>query len=512
MYPRTRLLASGLLAVVLVAYATLLEEPQLLVGAGIVGGWLLARQYAFVRDLTRALEVLTVEQETAHATIRTDDATTLRLTGTLAEPTPLELRLESGVPSTAVTSSVPATTLEAGETTASDEQVLQWPVSGRHEVDAVTVTAENADVRQSTAVGDGPTITVEPRASELVHVGVGGERIGTAYGEHDGGRLGSGDVPAEAREYVPGDTADRIDWKATARFGTTYVREYDTRTDRRTMLVVDHRSTLAAGPTGGSKFDHLREVALSMAETAHRSGDPVGLVTVDDDGIDSHLEYATAGSAYRRIRRRLFDLAPSDGRGVRDHRLTGEEARTHLTAISRHGADDDPFVRTVKPFYEERANGLDHVNVDSLPDGVRAAVNNQHQQLRTAIFTDDSRPGEVRETVALARARGNDVLVFLTPSVLYENDRLTALEQSFDRYVEFEALRRDLSRIDGVTALEVGPGDRLSSVLGAGAGRGRSGSSASSSSSSSSSSDSGTSSGTSRPGNGDRAYAGGEQG
>ncbi|RZV10921.1 hypothetical protein BDK88_2132 [Natrinema hispanicum] len=80
----------------------------------------------------------------------------------------------------------------------------------------------------------------------------------------------------------------------------------------------------------------------------------------------------------------------------------------------------------------------------------------------TVICTDDSRPAELRETVSLARQGGNEVLVLLAPSVLYEPGGLADIEQAYDRYVEFEEFRRELARIDNVTALEVGPTDRLS--------------------------------------------------
>jgi len=63
-------------------------------------------------------------------------------------------------------------------------------------------------------------------------------------------------------------------------------------------------------------------------------------------------------------------------------------------------------------------------------------------------------------------------LVLLAPSVLYEPGGLADIEQAYDRYVEFEQFRRELARIDNVTALEVGPTDRLSAVIEAGRSRG----------------------------------------
>jgi len=59
--------------------------------------------------------------------------------------------------------------------------------------------------------------------------------------------------------------------------------------------------------------------------------------------------------------------------------------------------------------------------------------------------------------------------------VLYEPGGLADLERAYDRYLAFEEFRRELAKLDGVTALEVGPADRLSAVLEAGRSRSRGG-------------------------------------
>ncbi len=72
----------------------------------------------------------------------------------------------------------------------------------------------------------------------------------------------------------------------------------------------------------------------------------------------------------------------------------------------------------------------------------------------------------------MARANDAAVTVFLAPTILYEPGGLADVERASDRYREFEALRRDLARLDRVRAFEVGPGDRLATVLESGRERG----------------------------------------
>jgi hypothetical protein len=52
---------------------------------------------------------------------------------------------------------------------------------------------------------------------------------------------------------------------------------------------------------------------------------------------------------------------------------------------------------------------------------------------------------------------------------LFEAGELADLETAYGRYREFEAFRTELERLGPVVAYEVGPGDRLSTLLSSGA-------------------------------------------
>ncbi|ELY62808.1 hypothetical protein C489_21066 [Natrinema versiforme JCM 10478] len=297
-----------------------------------------------------------------------------------------------------------------------------------------------------------------------------------------------------------------IDWKATARHATPYVREYEAETDRRTLLVVDHRAALATGPRANTKLEMLRGVAVAIAGAARRLNDPLGLITVGDDGITNHLELASPAVNYGSVRRRLLALEPtaatdaspttavsgrtdseaadnpSDSRSLS---TTSNAGASHAPFLQRHttpsdiqrvlsdleGADD-AFTRTLRPFYADRQVYRERIAEAPLYEAIQRGVTSAQGSLWTVICTDDSQPAELRETVALANRGGNEVMVLLAPSVLYEPGGLADIEQAYDRYVAFEEFRRELARMDGVTALEVGPADRLSAVLEAGRSRG----------------------------------------
>ena len=469
MYPTRRLWAAIALAAFLASLAVVTARPLLLAGSGLVGAWVLARQYRFLRTLEETVDDLTVQQAVGRSGVRTDDRVPVTLSASLERETPLALAIDAGLPTAAASESTLSVSLEPGETDGERTVEVSWPIAGRHRFDEATVRVSDGYLRETLSAGDAPTVTVEPPEPRRIHVGEGGDRIASAYGEHEGDGHGSGVEPAELREYVAGDTADQIDWKATARLGSPHVREYEASTDRRTLLVVDHRAALATGRRGETKLEYLRDVALAMAGSARRLGDPTGLLTVGDEGITTRIDPETTPATYTRIRRHLLDLRPTrDPSSTAASRTTGTQ--TAADARAKHAAisgESDAFAATLRPFYATREGYRERIESDPLYRALETALGRGRGSTWTVVFTDDSRPAELRETVKLARRTGNAVMVLLAPTVLYESDGLADLERAYDRYAEFEELRRDLGRMARVTALEVGPRDRLSTVLSA---------------------------------------------
>ncbi|WP_276253013.1 DUF58 domain-containing protein [Halomontanus rarus] len=475
MFPTRRSWGVGTIAGLLGVFAVVFTRPLPLVGAAFVGGWLLARQVLFLADLERTVEAISVTHSPDRTRVRTDETVPVTLAATLEKPTPLAFELRAGLP-TGASATVPlVVSAEAdSETTAVELTAdVTWPTTGRHRFDEARMTVTDGWFRETLTVGETPTVTVEPLETGTVHIGEGGTRVSTAYGEHWSRQehSGSGLEPTELREYVPGDTADRIDWKATARFGTPHVREYETETDRRTLLVVDHRTPLGIGPPAETKLAYLREAALSAVASTHRFDDPLGLLTVGDDGVTARIDPTSTPETYASIRRQILELVPTapgrasdrtaDRTGYYRQSTAADVQRTQTTLED----DDSAFATALRPFYADRRSYHERLESAPLYGAVQMAHTTVHGSLLTIIFTDDSEPNELREAVELARRNGNRVTVMLAPTVLYEPGGMADIDRAYDRYVAFEQLRRELATMDRVVSLEVGPDDRLSSLL-----------------------------------------------
>jgi len=83
------------------------------------------------------------------------------------------------------------------------------------------------------------------------------------------------------REYVRGDDVRSIDWRATARAGTTMLRTWRPERDRHIVIVIDTGRTSATRVGDGVRLDAAMESALLLSALAARAGDHVHLVMFD---------------------------------------------------------------------------------------------------------------------------------------------------------------------------------------------------------------------------------------
>ncbi|MFB6296222.1 MAG: DUF58 domain-containing protein [Halobacteriales archaeon] len=480
-----RLWGVALLSTFLAGLAVLFERPVLLAGAASLAAWLLARQYRFFARLARTEEAIEIDQTLSRDQVSTGGSTAYTLSVSRPDPAALPLSVEAGPPLAATVEGDSRTvSLAPGQRSARLGLTLSWPVAGRFACEPATVEAtDDAGLFAETlALGSTPSIAVEPRRPRNVHVGEGGEAVSAAYGEHEGGRTGSGFDPAELREYVEGDAASRIDWNATARLGEPYVREYESETEHRTALVVDHRAALGAGPEGATKLDYLRHVALAFVGSARQLSDPLGCFAVGDEGLTARHPPAATEESYARIRTTIEDPRVTSGEPEEATGSTGSRGREGASsteiegqrdpAAARRKAEtltgDDAFDATLRPFFAATGSYVRRLGGDALFETVRGEIGRLDGAVWTVVLTDDSHPERLREAVAVARRRENRVLVFLAPTVLFEPGELADLEAAYDRYLAFEEFRRDLARQPRVSAFEVAPGDRLDAVLASG--------------------------------------------
>jgi uncharacterized protein (DUF58 family) len=87
----------------------------------------------------------------------------------------------------------------------------------------------------------------------------------------------------ELREYVPGDDVRTIDWNVTARMRRPFVKLHREERELSVVLVVDISASGEFGSTDRTKREFATEVAGTLAFSAMRNGDKVGLLLFTDE-------------------------------------------------------------------------------------------------------------------------------------------------------------------------------------------------------------------------------------
>ena len=99
----------------------------------------------------------------------------------------------------------------------------------------------------------------------------------------------------ELRHYYEGDDTRTIDWAATARLGTPYVRVYREERDRPVLLLVDQRVSMFFGSHRATKSVVAAEVAALSAFRVASLGDRVGGIVFSEQGISEIPPQARQG-------------------------------------------------------------------------------------------------------------------------------------------------------------------------------------------------------------------------
>lgn len=453
------------LLVALVILALLLSRPILLVGAAVIGAWLLADQYRFARAIVDTRDGIEVTQSISQERVYAHEETTVIVGGDLGRPAPADITVEAGLPVGVTADSSPRVTIPSGEREATTEVGVRSSMAGSFQFTPPLVTVEDNQGRFSERfkVGPTPDVEIEPGSIRNVHIGQQARRV-SIYGDHNTPELGSGFDLADLREYVPGDPTNRIDWKATARLSTPYVREFETESDRRVALLVDHRSSMGDGRPGETKLAYARHVALMFVNRTRESNDPLGCYAIDEDGMTVRLPPSTTRGQYTRVRNAINGLEPTTGADRPVIGSTSTKARRKASRLD----DESTFATQLRPYFTDSRSYHERIEHDPLSVAVRTHIHQLRGSVWTALFTDDTHQAEVREAVTLARRSGSHVLVFLTPTVLFERDALENVDAAYTQYAEFEKFRRSLNSMERVSAFELAPEDHLRTVLSAG--------------------------------------------
>ena len=132
-------------------------------------------------------------------------------------------------------------------------------------------------------------------------------------GEYHAAFKGRGMSFADVREYHTGDDVRDIDWNVTARLSRPYVKVFEEERELTVMLLVDVSGSLDFGSGQTSQRELLTEVAATLACSASRNKDKVGVIFFSDH-IEKFIPPQKGRRHILRIIRELLEYQPKSRR------------------------------------------------------------------------------------------------------------------------------------------------------------------------------------------------------
>jgi uncharacterized protein (DUF58 family) len=146
---------------------------------------------------------------------------------------------------------------------------------------------------------------VEVRTNRLVN-----DTMVGAYLSHFKGR---GMDFEELREYIPGDEVRDIDWNVTFRMGRPFVKRYREERELAMLLAVDVSASSTFGSLRRTKREFAAEIAGTLAVSAARSSDKVGLLLFSDQ-VELFVPPRKGRRHILRLIREMLFFEPKRGR------------------------------------------------------------------------------------------------------------------------------------------------------------------------------------------------------
>jgi uncharacterized protein (DUF58 family) len=175
-------------------------------------------------------------------------------------------------------------------------------------------------MRRRSADDTGPAPPPAPTLAELlrqvrrIELRTRGLVASRFSGEYHSIFKGQGLEFVEVRPYLPGDDVRAIDWNVSARTGEPHVKKYVEERELTVLLAVDLSGSQRFGTRGRFKSEMVAEVVATLAMSAIRNNDRVGLLAFTDR-VEAFVPPAKGRRHVLRIVRDLLAFRPA-GRGT----------------------------------------------------------------------------------------------------------------------------------------------------------------------------------------------------
>ncbi|OGS56797.1 MAG: hypothetical protein A3K60_03710 [Euryarchaeota archaeon RBG_19FT_COMBO_56_21] len=269
------------------------------------------------------------------------------------------------------------------------------------------------------------------------------------------------------REYVPGDKARDILWKAYPKYGRLLTKTYIKEGSLQTLILMDCGRSMRISGHGASKIDHAVDLSMQLSNVLIGNYHPTGIAIFDEvsiiDKSDPALGKHQFENIVRVLRKAPETIRPTPGKEEEAENPAAASAPPSLSrAISRENGEG--FLTAVASIKRQRSKT---VSVDGI---IKSTVAKGKGQERLFIVISDlvsCRDGVIAGA-RICQRTGNRMLVIHTYDGWYKRDTLPGsvdeAEGMYQQMIDSRRLEAALRSLDA-SYMRIGPADTAPRIV-----------------------------------------------
>ncbi|UCE45941.1 MAG: DUF58 domain-containing protein [Methanobacteriota archaeon] len=273
---------------------------------------------------------------------------------------------------------------------------------------------------------------------------------------------------AWVRDYVPGDKARDIHWKAFSKLGKLMTKTYVKEGTLETIVMVDCSRSMRLATYQVAKIDHATDLAIQLSRVLLSNYHRTGVVAFDETSVISSIESSLSKHQFERVLMALSDI-PGAVRSSDSPASSGHLKGSLLSdpSFTKPSSEGEAFLDALRTITNRQHSGVREIGLAGV---VGDMIARRHRGERLFVVISDliSSKESVLSAARLCRRADNRLLVIQTfddwyskPSSALDVQEAERLYSSMSASLSAEAALRRL----GASFLRVGPADSTARIV-----------------------------------------------
>jgi uncharacterized protein (DUF58 family) len=271
------------------------------------------------------------------------------------------------------------------------------------------------------------------------------------------------------RDYVPGDRARDIHWKAFSKLGKLMTKTYKKEGTLETMVIVDCSRSMRLATNKVAKIDHATDLGIQLSRVLLSNFHSTGVAAFDETSLIAKVDASLSKHQFEKIVKALKNI-PSSIRTIEGPKPS-VVVRNDASPITNSGVvggdGGEAFLDAMKSIASRRMTGVREIGFEGV---IGEIISKRRGGSKLFVVISDliSSRESVVSAAKLCRGTGNRMLVIQTYDDWYSKSSpamdASEAERLYDNMTVAVKMEAALRR-SGASFLRIGPADTTARIV-----------------------------------------------